>query len=256
MTPPAAADWIAPTHRSALINAALGSLAVGYLWNTTVLRPALYPLTLFVSFVHETGQRLVVALTGGTSTHFTIESMGLGQSDIVGGSAWLSLPAGYFTTMVVGALLFYWLNRHPQQSQRVGIGLGLVMILGTLYYVPQLPQADTNWLIGLGFGLALIIVGRWAPLMPRLALLNLMIVPLALEALLSVRYVARVRLLGDDFVPDALAFAQQVVPGLSPDIVAFSWAAIALGVFAFVFSISAWHLFQPAAPPVPANNSA
>jgi hypothetical protein len=68
---------------------------------------ALYPVTLFVTFLHEFGHALGGILTGGTVEGMRINPDGSGYTVTRGGSQGIILMGGYLGSAILGNLLFY-----------------------------------------------------------------------------------------------------------------------------------------------------
>ncbi|MEI6408730.1 MAG: M50 family metallopeptidase [Bacteroidota bacterium] len=68
---------------------------------------ALYPVTLFVTFLHEFGHALAGILTGGTVEGMRINPDGSGLTRTTGGSQGIILMGGYLGSAILGNLLFY-----------------------------------------------------------------------------------------------------------------------------------------------------
>jgi len=66
-----------------------------------------YPITLLVTFFHETGHALFALLTGGMVEGIQINSDGSGFARIGGGWSFLVLPGGYIGSALWGNLLLY-----------------------------------------------------------------------------------------------------------------------------------------------------
>lgn len=244
-TPVTSPDLMPQTNRGALVNTIPAIIAIAYLWNTTVLKGFLYPLALFITFVHETGQRFVVALAGGVSTNFTIDRTGLGQSTIENTDQIWVYPAGFITSALVGMGLFYLVNRYPNQSNRIAFVLGLgTMIAGLSYISPLLPQESPALFSSILFGFVLIFLGAQPNIFIRLLMLNILIISLALEAFLSMRNVSQIVGVRERILPDAQVFADSLGPTFSATLVAISWGMLSLGLLLLVFRLTLWPIFK------------
>ncbi|TAJ14757.1 M50 family peptidase [Marinilabiliaceae bacterium JC017] len=67
----------------------------------------LYPITLLVTFFHETGHALFALLTGGSVIGIQINGDGSGYARLAGGIQLLVLPGGYIGSALWGNLLLY-----------------------------------------------------------------------------------------------------------------------------------------------------
>src|SRR5579883_3155868 len=84
---------------------ALATLATLVLWWAPYSNVILYPIRLFVTFVHESGHALMAIATGGSVESLTVRSNGSGVTMTLGGIPWLVLSGGYLGSTVFGALL-------------------------------------------------------------------------------------------------------------------------------------------------------
>ncbi|MBC8100177.1 MAG: M50 family metallopeptidase, partial [Armatimonadetes bacterium] len=98
-------------RRRALLTALVALAVVYVLWNVQAFDPLLYPIRLFVTYVHEAGHSLMALLTGGRVVGFVVHPDGSGLATTAGGSRALILPAGYLGAALFGAVLFYLVNR-------------------------------------------------------------------------------------------------------------------------------------------------
>jgi hypothetical protein len=112
---------IAPRTRT-LILACGAFLLVFVLWQWSSQTILLFPLRLFVTFVHETGHGLTAIITGGRFEHFEVIPNGAGVAYTAGGSQFLVLQMGYLGAALFGAVLLYAANR----VQRVNVVAAVV----------------------------------------------------------------------------------------------------------------------------------
>lgn len=116
-------------------------VALWFLWNT----PVVYPLKIFVVLLHEVSHAAALLATGGTVHRITLDPYQGGATLGAGGSAFLTLSAGYLGSLAWGALL---VAGGRARKVRPGLVVGLVggaVITLTLVYVRSL--------FGIGFGL-------------------------------------------------------------------------------------------------------
>lgn len=191
-----------------------------------------YPLRLFVTFIHEAGHSLAALITGGQVQSFTVSPNGSGLAKISGGNLALILPAGYLGAALFGSLLFFLSNRAPRQVRGLAIFIGLAMILLTaLYARPDQTGSLTAFTIGIGFGLIMIVMGWKAARPINLFVLSTLAIMTALHAVFD-----DLRRLVDnanaDRHNDAAQFAEQFTPLFSASAVALIWAAAAVVMLA------------------------
>ncbi len=108
----------------ALLIAGGAFVLVFLLWQWTSQSPVLYPLRLFVTFVHEAGHGLTAILTGGRFERFIVYPNGSGLAYTSGGSPFFILQMGYLGAALFGAILLYTTNR-TKHVNLVAIVVGL-----------------------------------------------------------------------------------------------------------------------------------
>src|SRR5664279_4903543 len=121
-------------RQRALLIAILAFVVALVLWNVPQLGFILYPIRLFVTFVHESGHGLAALISGGHVGGITVSPDGSGETVTMGGSRLLILPAGYLGAALFGALLFYATNTVPFPrtiSLVLAIGLAAITLLYT-----------------------------------------------------------------------------------------------------------------------------
>lgn len=229
-------------RRPALLMTAVAMVVVYILWNIPQLNIVLYPLRLFTTYIHEAGHSLAALLTGGQVIGFAVSANGSGLATTAGGARWLVIPAGYVGTAFFGSLLFYLINRFPRLTNPLATALGFGMVVFTLLFARP-DETGVPWalFLGTGFGVAMIVLGlRVHSLITQLAL-NVIAVTTALEAFIKLRFIAaNTDAARGQVVNDAAAFTRDVVPLVSPSIVALTWAAISLLMFAVALYYGAW----------------
>ncbi len=241
----AAAASSAPNLRRQTILIALASLVFGLLlWNApraSLDAPGpslvLYPVRLFVTFVHEAGHSLAALLTGGEVIGFTVSPDGSGLATTRGGNISLILPAGYLGAALFGSLLFFLSNRMPRWTRGLSFLIGIAIIALTLAFaMPDAAGNSTALIIGIGFGVAMMALAWWAPRTVNLLALNTLATLTGLNAVFDLwSLVGKADSASGEILNDAAAFASQVTPLLSASMVAFIWAAVAVGMVAFSF---------------------
>ncbi|MCY4145402.1 MAG: M50 family metallopeptidase [Chloroflexi bacterium] len=191
-----------------------------------------YPVRLFVTFVHEAGHALAALLTGGQVQSFTVSPDGSGYAITAGGNISLILPAGYLGAALFGALLFLLSSRAPSMTRALSLLLGIGFIALTLLFArPDASGNITALVVGVGYGLALAILGWAAPQAIIVFLLNTLAVLTGLNAVFDlVHLVSNADIGNAGVLNDAAAFSQNVAPLLPPSVVALLWAAIAVGM--------------------------
>jgi hypothetical protein len=226
-------------RKRALGMTALALVIVFILWNVPLFNAALYPLRLFVTYVHEAGHSLMALLTGGEIRGFLVSANGSGLAVTAGGIRALIIPAGYLGAAAFGSILFYVVNRFPRLSETISLLLGASMIVFTLLFArPDETGAPLALILGVGFGFVLVYMGLRASEMFNLLVLNILAVITALNAVLDLYYLIRFIDASRGIVSnDAVAFSEQVMPILPPTLVAIIWAIMSLAMF----GLAVWH---------------
>lgn len=121
-----------------------------YLWWS----PVVYPLKVFVVFLHEISHGIVSIATGGSIQGITLSPRLGGECLCPGGNAFLTLSAGYLGSLGWGALLLesgQWAGRHAGRVVRF---LGLFVAVLTVLFV----RGSFGIVFGLLFGIGLMFV--------------------------------------------------------------------------------------------------
>lgn len=204
------------------------SLDTGFL--TAALAPLLWPVHLFVTFVHEAGHSLAALITGGEVIKFEVSPNGSGRALTAGGYPALILPAGYLGAALFGSALFFLTSRNPKWTRGLSIFVGLsIIILTVLYAAPDQAGNLTANVIGIGFGVAMVALGWLAPRVINVFLLNTLAILTGLNAVMDLSFLVRFPDAGiGDVMNDAAAFAAEYTPLLPGSVVAFIWSAIAV----------------------------
>jgi len=221
-------------RRQTLLISALAFLAVFLLWNQREMEMLLYPLRLFVTFVHEAGHALAALISGGQVQGFTGNATGSGMAVTGGGNRALILPAGYLGAALFGSLLFLLSNRAPRWASGIAMALGAILIgITVLYGRPDSSGVPVALAIGVGFGTIILLIGAKAPRIVNQLLLSILAVITALEAVYDLKFILDGSLNGTIHPQnDAVRFAQEFTPLLPVAVVALLWAAIAVFMLA------------------------
>jgi hypothetical protein len=190
------------------------------LWNSFVV----YPLRIFVVFLHEISHGLAAVLSGGR-----IESIGLsfdegGVCRTRGGSPFLILNAGYLGSLLWGAAFLILGERRTRARSVIAI-VGTFTLVVTLVYV--------RTLFGFGYGLLagsalLLVATRLRPSASELLLATIG----ATSALYAVWDVASDVLLRSAAESDASALAR--LTGVPAVVWGVFWIALSVGVLVYV----------------------
>jgi hypothetical protein len=218
-------------RRNAVLIAVAAGVLVFILWNIPQLSFILYPVRLFVTFIHEVGHSLMAEFTGGRVIEFTVFGNGTGVATTQGGNRLLILPAGYLGTAFFGSLLFFITNRVPI-PRKISLAIGTLIILIALF----LHATGMALLIGLLTGVALIFLGLKAGVYANVLVLNVLAILTGLNAVLDLLYLVRVSnaALGN-VQNDAAAFA--ALTPIPTVIWAIIWALLAI----FMLGSAIWY---------------
>ncbi len=219
-------------RRQTLMITLLTFIAVFALWNIRELEMLVYPLRLFVTYIHEASHALAALLTGGQVQSFEVFANGSGVAKTIGGSRDLILPAGYLGAALFGSLLFFLSNSIPRRARELAIAVGVFLVLFTaLYARPDQTGSLTAFSIGIGFGLIMVVMGWKAPQFINQFVLSTLAMTTALHAVLDIwRLVGNADAGRGGLLNDAAAFKTQFTPGLPAEAVAAMWALAAVAM--------------------------
>ncbi len=145
-----------PSARRRAAYVGLFLLYFGGLWTfwDTVL---VYPLKIFVVLLHEVSHAVAAVATGGRVERIVLDPQQGGACYCPGGSAFLTLSAGYLGSMVWGGLLLELARLRRVRAGLVVGGVGTAVATLSLLYVRSL----FGLLFGIAFGGALLLSGRY-----------------------------------------------------------------------------------------------
>ncbi len=149
------------------------------LWET----PVVYPVKVFVVFLHEISHAMAALATGGWVERIELSPRLGGACYCPGGNAFVTLSAGYLGSLAWGALLLEAGQRAGSRAHRVVQGLGAGVLLLTLLYV----RGVFGFLFGVLFGSGLLLAApRLSPDANRI-LLTFLGLTSALYAILDIK---------------------------------------------------------------------
>lgn len=151
-----------------------------WLWPT----PVVYPLKVFVVFLHELSHGLMALATGGRIESISLDWREGGETISRGGSAFLTLSAGYLGSLLWGLLLVALARARDRRIPGIAlVALGGLMLAVTVLFV----RGAFGLLFGLAFGAALVLAARLLPLAGARIVLTALGLTSALYALLDIR---------------------------------------------------------------------
>jgi hypothetical protein len=237
-----------PVARRKVLGITALALVIAYLlWvnpmNWGIISVMMYPLRLFVTFIHEAGHSLAAIISGGDVIGFQVSADGSGLAITRGGSRALIISAGYLGAALFGSILFYVINRFPRYIDILAFMLGVFMIgFSALFARPDQSGSPLALVVGFGFGGLLILIGMRGNLFIDLLVLNVLAVLTALNAAFDIWDLIRYN---DLFIRqgvrnDAVAFHQEIAPLLPPVFIAFVWALMAVAMLGFAAYFAVW----------------
>ncbi len=233
-------------RRTMLFTTLLSFVVVFIMWvdpfEWGVFEVLLYPLRLFVTYVHEMGHSLAAIGTGGRVVGFLVSPDGSGLARTSGGNSIVILPAGYLGAALFGALLFFLVNRLPRLAHALAGFLGVFLIGFSLMFArPDESGAPLALVLGVGMGLLMLLLAWRASFFFTQLVLNVLAVITALNAVLDLWYLTRYSDATRGIVQnDAVQFAQRYAPLLPASVIALIWAAIAVGMLALAIWWGVW----------------
>ncbi|MCU0463901.1 MAG: M50 family metallopeptidase [Anaerolineae bacterium] len=216
---------LTPAHfrRRTLTISAIALVVVIILWNVPLFSFIVYPLRLFVTFVHEAGHIIAAVLTGGEPRGFAVFTDGSGVAYTAGGLRAVILPAGYIGTALFGAGLFYIANTWSRTRLLTAIlGYGLVFF-SIIFTLPNLLSGFFALFIGGLMGAILVSSARRSSDEINLFILNVLALVTGFNAVLDVVYlITNPGARGGPVLNDAAAFSAAFAPWVP----AAAWATI------------------------------
>jgi hypothetical protein len=210
------------------------------LWFVPYVGLALYPVRLFVTYVHEIGHALAAFVTLGLPHEIEIYGDGSGLTLWSGGVRLIVQGAGYVGTPLIGATLLLLAARRRTVRPAL-LGAGGVLLASTVLLAGN-PLA---WISGLAFGVALVALGARAQ--PRVARfgLSFLAIQCMLNALADLKSLFVLSAGHPEIATDAQLMAEAtggLVPALAWTLI---WSLLSLVVLAFALrayyrAIAAW----------------
>lgn len=191
-------------------------------WNT----PVVYPLQVFVVFLHEISHGLAAVATGGSIQAIILTPRLGGACHCPGGNAFVTLSAGYLGSLLWGGLILELGRRAGSWAPRVVVGMAAMVVGVTLLFV----RNPFGLLFGILFGLFLVAVARAVQPKGNRALLTVLGLTSCLYAVLDIKsdILARPHLPSDARMLEDLTGIPTVLWGLL-------WIGLALAVSTALF---------------------
>ena len=217
------------------------------LWFIPYADYLVYPIRLFVTFIHESSHAIVAVLTGGSVQSLTISSDGSGvvysaPSGLIGGL--LTSSAGYLGTTVFGVVMLYLIRRSVSPNKVLYASAGFVTAM-TLVFAIVSPMFNFlslqvgfstisfTILAGTLLAVALFAIGKFASIRVANFAVAFLAVQCLLNALSDLKTVFFMSspLIGSDMQTDAANMATATgIPG-------FMWVVIWIGISLAMISL-------------------
>ncbi|MEX2530686.1 MAG: M50 family metallopeptidase [Gemmatimonadota bacterium] len=187
------------------------------LWNT----PLVYPLQVFVVFLHEISHGAAALATGGSIQRITLNPRLGGACYCPGGNAFLTLSAGYLGSLIWGAAIFEVGRKAGRRAPAITGAIGVAVLVLTLLFV----RSAFGILFGLLFGAFLLVLARRLSIQTNRTALLVIGLTSCLYAVLDIKsdVLDRSHLPSDAYMLSQLTGVPTVIWG-------FVWISVAIGV--------------------------
>ena len=236
--------------RRNFVISALAFVGIFALWYVESLSGLAHPFRMLVNNIHGGLTAFAMQVTGGAVDSFSLSESGAYSILYHNGADAITMSAGYLGSAALGALMFFLVNRAPHLIRLISVVFGVFTIGFTALFIQPSASGDwVSWGICLGFGALLAVLGwtgrgdinqlrsRKSITQIVLTVVSLMVglhIALDLPQVLSTP--ATVESDGVNWIINPVAyFADNVTAGISVDVIAFSWSAIAIALMSIAF---------------------
>lgn len=206
------------------------ALALVLLGSVPILGWAIYPFSVFGTFVHELSHGLAAILTGGQFQRFAVNPDLSGSALSAGGALWVIASAGYIGSALFGGLLAI-ISARGVPARKVLLWLGVILGILCLLFVRNFFGVVT----GLGLAATLIFAGRRLGALWADGLLLLLAVQMMLGSLNSLLDLLQLSVFSRT-TTDAALMAQAT--GIPAAFWALLWTAISGVILFFALRIA------------------
>ena len=154
-------------------------IALWWLWDTSVI----YPLKIFVVFLHELSHGLAALVMGGSIQRIEISPNQGGVCYCGGGSRFLTLSAGYLGSLAWGVGLLLIAGTRKLWHFATMVVLGMIVVVVSVLYI----RTMFGLTFGLMFGLGLLAVARYLPIEVQTITLTVIGLTSCLYAILDIK---------------------------------------------------------------------
>ncbi len=192
-------------------------IGIVLLWNTVIM----YPLKIFVVFMHEVSHGLAGIATGGRFGEFQVNPQQGGHAYTWGGSRFWVLTAGYLGSLLWGGIILL-LAARTRFGKVVSVLIGIGMVAITIGFGSDM----FTYLFGIGFGVVLILLGLFLPEVVNDWILRIIGITSCLYAILDIKSDVLDR---SHLRSDARMLAEET-KFLTTEIWGLIWIVIAIGL--------------------------
>ncbi len=154
-------------------------ITLWFLWHT----PVVYPLKVFVVFLHEISHGIAAVATGGSIQAITLSPRLGGACYCPGGNAFITLSAGYLGSLMWGGLILEGARKAGRKADRITSGIGIGTMILTLLFV----RGGFGIVFGVAFGAVLVLAGRRLSAAKNQVLLTVLGLTSCLYAILDIK---------------------------------------------------------------------
>jgi hypothetical protein len=199
------------------------SLLTMALWFIPFAGVITWPISLFVTLLHEAGHAIAALATMGNVHRIALDWRGNGVTLFSGGWSWIVVSTGYLFTMLYGSSLLLVLRR-ARNARSAAIFTGTLVLLITVLFAGNLPA----WLTGLVFGGGCLLLALKAKPKVTHFVMSFLAVQCVLNALYDLRTLLFLSAFDSNIHTDAQLMAA-ATNGFVPALVwALGWSALAV----------------------------
>ena len=208
-----------------------GALSI-VMWIMPELRPLLWPITIFNTYIHELSHAVATVLTLGSVERILVQSDGSGVTYSLGGWLPVIASAGYIGSSLVGAATLYF-SRTKESARVILVAFAVVLVVALALVVRG---SVIGYVMGVAWALGLGAAARWLKgdwLIFTARLLGFQLCLTSIQALSDLVVLSRLGTAATD------AHNLRAATGISEEFWAYVWAVTACcGMF--IGLVHAW----------------